>query len=84
MKLEAIVGLLDELHQAKVSEELLWELTGNTRHKTNWNGQEIIIDRRNNVDKDTQEIHFKVGDFEVGFLPKTKGFKLLEIFQNKI
>jgi len=77
MNFEEIIELFTELHQAKESEQLQWESTGNTRYETNWNGQEIIVDRRNNLDKNTQEIYLKVGDFENVYDPLTEEFTFL-------
>lgn len=77
MLFEEIIELFTELHQAKESEQLEWELTGKTRYETNWNGQEIIVDRRNNIDKNEQEVYLKVGDFEEAYSPLTEEFNFL-------
>lgn len=84
MKFETIIELSKELHQAKLNDELVWESTGNRREETNWNGQEIIIDRRNNIDRNTQEIYLKIGSYETAFLPDTKEFKYLGEYLEKI
>ena len=77
MNFDAIIELFTELHQAKESEQLEWELTGNTRYETVWNEQEIIVDRRNNIDKNEQEVYLKVGDFEEAYSPLTEEFNFL-------
>ncbi|AXT19795.1 hypothetical protein D7030_01390 [Flavobacteriaceae bacterium AU392] len=77
MKFEEIIELFTELHEAKESEQFDWELTGNTRYETNWDGQEIIIDRRNNIDKNEQEVYLKVDEFEEAYSPLTEEFNFL-------
>ena len=77
MEFKKIIELFLELNEAKKSQELEWTSTGNTRYETNWNGQEIIIDRRNNVNKDSQEIYLKIDEFEKEYLPESEEFKSL-------
>ncbi|SFZ94438.1 hypothetical protein SAMN05428642_104181 [Flaviramulus basaltis] len=77
MNLEAIIELFTDLHQAKESGQLEWELTANTRYETNWNGQDIVVDRRNNIDKNEQEVYLKVDEFEEAYSPMTEEFNFL-------
>lgn len=80
MKFEKVIELLNELTEAKENNHLEWEFTGNTRYETNWNGQDIIVDRRNNVDRDSQETYIKIGIFEAAYLPNTEEFDFLVKF----
>lgn len=80
MKFEKVIELLNELIEAKGDNQLEWELVGNTRFETNWNDKDIIIDRHNNVDKDSLEIYIKIGVFEAEYLSSTEEFDLLVKF----
>ncbi|MEY8860118.1 hypothetical protein [Tenacibaculum singaporense] len=77
MEFNKVIELLNELTEAKENSELEWELTGNTRYETNWNGQDIVVDRRNNIDINSQEIYIKVAAFEEAYLPNTDEFNFL-------
>jgi len=80
MKFKEIIKLYNELSEAKESNQLEWISRGNTRYETNWNGQDIVIDRRNNLDIDSQEIYLKVAEFEISYLPESEEFdSLVEI-----
>lgn len=84
MSLEEIKEKLAEISQGVKANEVEWILTGNTRHEINWATQDVIIDRRNNIDKNSQEICLKVGEYEGAFLPDTDEFNFLVEFQDKI
>ncbi|WP_292948271.1 hypothetical protein [Olleya sp. UBA1516] len=77
MNFESIIELFKELFEAKKNQQLNWSLTGKTRYETNWNGKEIIIDRRNNIDKNTQEIYLEIDDFNKSYLPESEEFNFL-------
>lgn len=84
MNFKEINALFTELQKAKLNNEVEWECLGKTRYKTNWNGQEIEVDRRNNIDKDAQEIYLKVEDLETTCTSKTEEFDFLAKFIERI
>ena len=84
MEFEEILKLLAEVSNAVEAQEIEWENTGKTRYETNWEEQEIIIDRRNNIDKNSQELYVKIGDFEKMYLPSSDEFEQLTSFMDSI
>ncbi|WP_339629672.1 hypothetical protein [uncultured Maribacter sp.] len=84
MNFEEISELFTQLQQAKLNNAVEWECLGKTRYRTNWNGQEIEVDRRNNIDKDVQEIYLKVEDFENTYSSNTEEFDFLVKFIERI
>jgi hypothetical protein len=84
MEFEEIIELFNELAESKQSNQLEWISRGNTRFETNWNGQDIVIDRRNNIDIDSQEIYLKVAEFEISYLPESEEFESLVIILDAI
>ncbi len=77
MKFKEIIELLNELTEAKENNQLEWESTAKNRYETNWNAQDIVVDRRNNIDIDSQEIYLKVAEFEMSYLPESEEFDFL-------
>ncbi len=84
MEIEKIIEHFTELLQASKDGLLEWELKGNTVYETNWNGQEIIVDRRNNIDTNSQEVYLKIGEFENIYLPDSDEFTYLVEVQDEI
>ncbi|WP_027066154.1 hypothetical protein [Maribacter sp. Hel_I_7] len=84
MKFKEISELFSALQQAKLNNEVEWECIGKSRYRTNWNDQEIEVDRRNNIDKDVQEIYLKVEDFESTYTSSTEEFNILAKFIERI
>lgn len=77
MNFEEIIDLFEKLDKAVASNQIEWVSTGNTRYRTYWNCDEIIIDRRNNTDKNSMEICLKIRNFESTYNPHSKEFNFL-------
>ncbi|MEY8860149.1 hypothetical protein [Tenacibaculum singaporense] len=84
MEFEKVIELLNELTEAKENNELEWKSIRNTSYETNWNGEDIIIDRHNNVDKDSLEIYIRIGQFEAEYLSSTDEFSFLSNYIDSI
>lgn len=77
MTLAEIKELIQRLENIQ---EIEWSFGGNTRYETEVNSDVIIIDRRNNADKEISECYLKVGTFEQVFNAGTEEYELLSNF----
>lgn len=77
MTLEEIKELILNLEKIEQSE---WSFGGKIRYSTDLDGENIVIDRRNNVDTETSECYIKKGKIEAIFYDGSEEYKLLSEF----
>ena len=84
MTTQEVREFLDELTEQTQNGEINWTPSGKTRFESTINGEEIILDRFNNLDTDRAECFLRIGGYENVYVSDDDEFDMITEFVDNL